>query len=402
MDSVRITVIIPTYNNNRSVAQVVSDVKNYCGEIIVVDDGSTDGSSETLRGIKGIDVITFAANRGKGAALRAGFERAYAKGFTHAITVDADGQHLAKDIPLFISAINTSQETVWVGDRKVPIDEGTAQPVRSRFGRRFGAFWYRFYTGLSIRDTQCGFRAYPLARTIPLHCKGDRYEFEIDVLIKAAWEKVPVESVPVHLYYQEPGVSVSHFRPVRDFMRISGVNAKAAMTRIFLPLRFIDAPGKTVREKLGSLVKRELGANASPPRAAFSLAFGIFMAIFPIHGFQVLVLLACAFMFRLNRPLALLGVSISSPPFLPFWIAATVGTGRALFDGAMSNSLRSWCGRALPHWVSADLLSSHPLIVNGVFDFFLGSIVLAFVLGFLTFIIAYPLFRAMAGKKNRD
>ena len=234
-----------------------------------------------------------------------------------------------------------------------------------------------------------------------LSCKSSRYEYEIEVLIKAAWNKIPVKSLPVHLYYQEPGTSVSHFRPVRDFLRISMVNGKAAMTRIFFPFLFIDVPGKGFRARFKALVVHELFASTTPFSASLSLALGVCFAILPIYGFQVLTLLALTFFFRINRPLALLGVSVSSPPFLPFWIAASIGTGKALLPDQVKNTVLYWCRSLVPHHFTPHLHFVNIRVVNGFLYFAAGGVVLALLCGILTFFLVYPLFRGFARKKSR-
>ena len=157
------------------------------------------------------------------------------KGFTHAITVDADGQHINDDIPLFLQAIEREPGTLWIGDRITPVEGGLPQPAKSRFGRRFGAFWYKFYTGIYIRDTQSGFRAYPLREISSINCRGERYEYEIEILICTAWRHIPVKSIPVHLSIRR---RVSHFHPVRDFMRQNQL--QGGNLRIFFPRKYLE------------------------------------------------------------------------------------------------------------------------------------------------------------------
>ena len=178
-------------------------------------------------------------------------------GFSHVLAIDGDGQHLTDDMPLFIEKVKVEPETLWVGNRILAYEKGEQPPARSNFGRGFGNFWYRFNTSIRLHDTQCGFRVYPLKEIMLLKCNGTRYEYEQEVLIKAAWNGVPVKEIPIRLYYLPAEKEVSHFRPVRDFMRISRVNSIAALTRIFLPFITLDVPGATWREKILALVKQE-------------------------------------------------------------------------------------------------------------------------------------------------
>jgi glycosyltransferase involved in cell wall biosynthesis len=380
---VRPIAIIPTYNNAGTLAAVVAKTAEYLPDIIVVNDGSTDETKSVLAELAEsnarVHATEFETNRGKGAALRAGFEKALALGFTHAITLDADGQHSAADIPAFLGSITLDPKALWIGDRV--LDSGrTGQPRRSAAGRRFGSFWYKFITGLDIGDTQCGFRAFPLLEIAALACKGDRYEFEQEALVKAAWNGIPVKSVPVRLYYAPRNTAVSHFRPVRDFLRIFTVNSKAVIIKLFVPFLIVDMPGATWRQKIAALFRHELQAHSTPKEAAWSLSLGVFIGIFPIYGFQVLTVFALAMALRLNKPLAFLGVSISSLPFLPLIIAAAVAIGKLVVP-------RTW---------SAGFVHSRlaPYISGGM-DWFFGSIILALGAAGICWMVSYVVFRGM-------
>jgi glycosyltransferase involved in cell wall biosynthesis len=381
----RIVAVIPTYNNSSTVGTVIAETITYVHEIIIVNDGSTDGTalvlSEAARNNKSLTVITFAANTGKGSALAAGLAKAAERGFTNAITLDADGQHYPSDIPALLDKAAASPHTLFIGERVlVDADAGGVQPLRSSAGAKFGAFWYKFITGIHIADTQCGFRVYPLAPVISLSCKGSRYEYEQEVLIRAAWSGVPVETIPVHMHYEPRGKAVSHFRPVRDFLRIAKVNSKAALTKIFLPFLIIELPGTTWKQKVVALFKRELSANLTPKRAAASLSLGVFLAFFPIYGFQVITLVAISFLVRLNRPLAFLGVSVSSFPFLPFVIACAVAIGRIVVPAP-------W------HTIAAH--RRFGFLLAGGIDWFAGSIILSIVCSALCWGLSYPFFVQM-------
>lgn len=396
-------IVLPTYNNESTIGKVLKGVQRYGLPTAVVDDGSTDGTSTVLDGISGIERISFSVNRGKGAALRAAFEWAAKEGYSHAITLDADGQHLTEDIAFFLEKIREDPDALWIGDRLLPVEGGVAQPPGSRFGRKFGAFWYRYYTGIPIRDTQCGFRAYPLKSIATTGCRRNRFEYEIEVLILAAWRGIPVKSVPIHRLYQAKKERVSHFRPVRDFMRISRVNARAGFTRVVFPKELLDAPGLGIREKMVALVKHELRAHTSPEKVALSLATGVFMAIMPVHGFQVIILIALTCLFRLNRPLALVGVSVSSAPVLPFWIAAGIGVGNLVVPSSLSAPLAAAAETYLPQLV-LEWVAKLPVqgVFEGVVIWFLGSIVLAALCGAATFGASYPLVKRLVERRNNS
>jgi glycosyltransferase involved in cell wall biosynthesis len=389
-------IVIPTYNNSRTIADVIAGARKYNLPIYVVNDGSTDDTSSILEKTPYVNLITFPKNRGKGAAFRKAFDDALAKGFTHAITIDADGQHLAEDIATFIQKINEEPDTLWIGERLLQVDGSLKQPPRSRFGRRFGAFWYKFYTGIPIRDTQCGFRVYPLKKIATTGCKRDRFEYEIEVLILAAWRGIPVKSIPIHMLYQPKEERVSHFRPIRDFMRISKVNSRAAITRIFFPTQLLDAPGLSIREKLIALIKHELRAHTSPIKISMSLALGVFMAIFPIHGFQVVTLIALTYIFHLNRPLALVGVSVSSAPLIPFWIAAGIAVGNAVMPSSIAAPMAAAVETKLPE-IILNWIAKLPVqgVFEGVIKWFFGSIMLAGMCGVVTFGVSYPLVKRL-------
>jgi Glycosyltransferases involved in cell wall biogenesis len=382
-----IACIVPTYNNAATIATVVGEAHPFIQDIFIVNDGSIDQTGtiagECARALPGVRVLALAHNSGKGFALKLGFEKAAASGFTNAITIDADGQHCAQDLAMFIEKVRKEPQTLWIGDR-VYRESGADQPLRSSFGRAFGAFWYRFFTEKNIRDTQCGFRAYPLKPVLGLECKGSRYEYEQEVLIYSAWNGIDVKSLPIHRYYHSKDKTVSHFRPAIDLLRIGKVNSKAALIKILLPWKTVRSPGKTWREKLLIVLKRELNAN-SPHKGALSLAMGVCMGIMPIYGFQILSLMAVTPVLRLNWPLAFLGSCISSPPIIPFLIAAGIALGKIVVP-------------ILPFAIH--LTAGVNALAKGGIEWFAGSIVLALVAAIATYGIFYPVLSGLNRQKN--
>ncbi|MEI7982909.1 MAG: glycosyltransferase family 2 protein, partial [Bacteroidota bacterium] len=171
----RCCVIIPTYNNDLTLAKVVQGALAYTIHIIVVNDGSTDGTDHILRAFPQITVIRNEKNHGKGLALRKGFAFAIEKGFRYAITIDSDGQHFVEDIPAFLGLIEHNPDAMIVGARDM---NQKGIPGTSTFGHRFSIFWFKVETGLPIADVQTGYRLYPLKKIKEIsHFYTRKYEF---------------------------------------------------------------------------------------------------------------------------------------------------------------------------------------------------------------------------------
>lgn len=216
-----ICIIIPTYNNAGTLRQVVTDVLEYCGDVFVVNDGSTDGTMEILGEFSEIRVICYGKNRGKGYALKKGFMAARKAGFAYAITMDSDGQHYAGDIPLFLEANIRNPGCLIVGARNL---DRVKRSKGSNFANRFSNFWFMVQTGKRLPDTQTGYRLYPLKHVLGLGVLTTRYEAELELLVIASWHGTKILSIPVNVYYPPMEERISHFRPVWDFTRISILN----------------------------------------------------------------------------------------------------------------------------------------------------------------------------------
>lgn len=214
-------VIIPTYNNASTLANVVADVLRYIPHIILVDDGSTDATGKLLQDFKNIEIISYHPNRGKGYALKKGFALASSLGFRYAITIDVDGQHLASDIPLFLEQIKKTPDSLIIGSRYL---EQENVPKQNRFANRFSNFWFKIHTLKSIPDTQSGFRLYPLVPLKKIKIFSTRYEMELELLVRSVWNFIPLVPIKISVYYPPQNERVSHFKPFQDFFRISILN----------------------------------------------------------------------------------------------------------------------------------------------------------------------------------
>jgi uncharacterized protein (DUF2062 family) len=207
----------------------------------------------------------------------------------------------------------------------------------------------------------------------------------------------------VHLLYHSKNERVSHFRPVRDFIRISVVNGRAAITRLFFPPQLINVPGLRIRNKLLFVLKKELKSNATPFKAALSLAVGVTMAVSPFHGLQVIILLALTFIMKLNRPLALLGVNVSVAPVVPFWIAAGLWLGKGIVPLENAMKMAAVMETALPQAVLSYIENkAFSGLLHGFIQWFIGTLVLAPACGLLTFAVTWLLLSAPVRKKRSN
>lgn len=249
--SCRSCIIIPSYQNCATLGSVASPLLQMGMRVIVVDDGSTDGTGEYMRGLKeeyeNLCIITHPHNLGKGKALRSGFERALEEGFDYAITIDADGQHRPSEVPLFLKAIEKNRGAIIVGNRfSKELFSGEKcrnMAAKSKFANNFSNFWFCLQTGINLPDTQTGFRAYPLRSLRGLNCITSRYEAELELLVYAAWGGVRIKSIDVDVYYPPKEERVSHFRPALDFTRISLLNTILTLLALLYvwPRRILNA-----------------------------------------------------------------------------------------------------------------------------------------------------------------
>ena len=223
MEKRKVCVVVPTYNNGKTIAAVVRRIAVFTEHIIIVIDGCTDDTREQLQQLSGIsfETVDYTENRGKGHALLAGFQRAKEEGFDYAITIDSDGQHYPEDIPLLVEALESHPGALIVGARNL---QEQNMPGGNTFANRFSNFWFTIQTGIRLPDTQTGFRLYPLKRLSGTRFVTSRYEAELELLVFAAWAGVELVSVPVRVYYPSQEERVTHFRPVADFARISVLN----------------------------------------------------------------------------------------------------------------------------------------------------------------------------------
>lgn len=321
-------IIIPCFNHPATIATVASAAQKFC-PVIVVNDGSTLPLPELPDCIP----VRLEKNSGKGAALRAGFQRAIELGFSHAITMDADGQHFADDLPKFLNTAQTQPEALVVGVRDF---FAAGCPTHRRRSNAVSTFWFRVETGVRLPDTQCGFRCYPLALAQRLKPRSERYAFELEFIVRASWVGTAIVAVPVKCTYAPDQIRQSHFRPVRDLAHITLMNIGLVLQSWLVPLKLRTAWSFGRRERLQETIRQFFVEHAHEPgRVACAVGLGLFFGVVPIYGFQLLVALVIAHRLRLNKAITAVASNISIPPMIPFILYASLLLGHWMFTGRM-------------------------------------------------------------------
>lgn len=383
LNSTNFCVIVPTYNNHKTLKKVLDSIIDFTQNIIIVNDGSTDETSEILKQYSQFTQIHHPKNIGKGRALRNGFRKAIEMHFEYAVTIDSDGQHFASDIPNFIAEIQKEPNSLLIGSRNMTQEN---VPKKSSFGNKFSNFWFWFETGIKLEDTQSGFRLYPL-QLIPKQFYTNKFEFEIEVIVRSAWKGIVVKNIPIQILY-DPAERVSHFRPFKDFTRISILNTVLVLNTLLYikPRDFFRKAKKKGFKKF--FLEDILESGDSNFKKSAAIALGIFIGISPFWGFQTVLLLFFATIFRLNKVIAYMASNVSFPPFIPFVIYGSLKMGS--------------------FFVSTDapliLDSSITLddIQKNATQYIVGSLTLASVLALSVGFLSYLLLTAFSSKKKKQ
>ena len=222
--------VIPVYNHGEAVGAVAANVRSHGLRCILVDDGSSAECAAVLDALAqapDVTLVRLAVNQGKGGAMMAGLRAAAAAGHSHALQIDADGQHDAGDIPLFLARAAAEPDAVVCGtpvyDESVPL---------GRFVGRYATHVWVWINSLSlaIRDSMCGFRVYPLAPVVRLIDEarlGRRMDFDPEVLVRLHWRGLKIVNVPTRVTYPQDGLS--HFRLGLDNWLITKMHARLAL-----------------------------------------------------------------------------------------------------------------------------------------------------------------------------
>jgi glycosyltransferase involved in cell wall biosynthesis len=220
--SERFAAIIPALNAEQTIARVVAAARQELEPVLVIDDGSSDATGNAARAA-GATVLRHEVNRGKGAALKTGFAWALEHGYDGVITLDADGQHLAGEIPKFIAERERSNADLIIGGRAHLF--GGMLP-RRRNANRFSAWTISFAAGVRVTDSQSGFRFYSAKLINALELRTNGFDMESEVIVRAGRKNFAIVTIPIDLGFID-GIATSHYKPLKDTLRIAWTVTRA-------------------------------------------------------------------------------------------------------------------------------------------------------------------------------
>ena len=370
--------VVPVYNNRATVKDVVAGCCSVLKNVVVVDDGSTDTDLPDLLAALDVVVLRHEKNLGKGRAILTAAEYISSKGGTWMITIDGDGQHHPADIKQFLPLLSDDDPAIIIGSRNFDTDN---VPGKSRFGRRFANFWLRVETGLHIDDCQSGFRAYPLKYLSRMKFSGSHYDFEAEVLARAAWAGLGLRTVPIGVYYPKPEERVSSFRPFLDNLRLTHTHAKLVGRRLLpFPHKRLVSAGKgselTLLRHPGKFIRLLLRENVTPGGLGFAAAGGVFFGALPLLFSHTLVILYVSSRLRMNKLVAVNAQHICMPPFVPA-LCIEVGYflrwGHWLSDISFATVFRQFSDRLLEWFLGSLIVAPLAALLVGGAVYFIAS-----------------------------
>ena len=382
--TLKICVIIPTYNNERTLKTVIDGLLEITKDLIIINNSATDATFRILKTYTEITQIFLTKNKGNGNALRIGFKKAEALGYDFAVTLKPDGQYYLEDIAVFVNQLEfeTNKNLLLIGSTNR--DQKTVSG-RVSFTDKLSIFLYKLQTGIQLKNTQSGFRLYPLNELNNIKFFTTKSEFEIETIVKAAWRGISVKNVPVNVSI-DPQERATHLKSIKGFLRISLLN-----TWFILVAFLYIKPRNLIREfrekGIRRFIKEEiLGNNESPLKSAQAMALGVFIGLTPLWGFHTILVLSLAVLFKLNKVISFAFTNVSFPPFIPFTVYAGIMIGNYVLGEPTDYSF-------------ADFEENFEF-VKSLKTYVVGSFILASVMSVMVGIVAYLLLFLYAKKKH--
>lgn len=372
-------VIIPAHNAGETIGPVVESVLDQTDRIIVVNDGSTDDTARVIASYPSVYFINIPENRGKGYALKTGFEHARNLDYNYAITMDADGKHRASDLPAFLDIIEKEHGMLVIGSDK-------PEPVPGRIQKRWYDFFFWLKTGIRIRDTRSRFRLYPLDRMKDIKTWTNRFEFDNEVLLRSAWKEVPFRTVHVSRIGERIARGIPFARTAADFLLIRMYNFIFFwMAMVYYWPRLLVRSFSRENLRL-FVVNHLLKPDESNFRKAAAVSLGFFLGVSPFWGWHTLLAAGLSTLLKLNKVIAVISANFSIPPLVPLVIWASYKLGGKIV--------------ASPASISLDTGFSLQMIKENLVQYLLGSFMLGFILATISGLMVFLLLRLV--RKRQD
>lgn len=368
--------------------------------MIIVNDGSTDDTAGLIRGFAAIpaplDLVTLehGRNRGKGAALCSGFDEAAKRGYSHALTIDTDGQHDPADAPALLAAAEASPTALVVGCRDAA---DPAYPSANKVGRTFSNLCVFVGSGRRVEDSQCGYRVYPIGLTQTIRCRAGRYGYEAEILTRSGWANCPLRQVPVRVIYPPGDERISHFRPWRDSWRSALLHLRL-FGRAILPVPFAQwpAPETGATDAAASprkpwwkrvlvwfdpreLIRAARRDRVSQMSVAAGLGVGAFVANLPVYPLQTVLAIYLAKRLHLHPVSTVFGSQLATPPIGLGLIFAAIYLGHLVLTGRPP----AWSD--FHHLGSLHFAEVRHLMHEYFLSWWIGGVTLGTVIGIATF-----------------
>ena len=380
--TLKICVIIPIYINECTLKIVIDGVLEITKDLIVIINGATDATFRILKTYTDITQISLTKNKGN--ALQIAFKKAEALGYDFAITLKTDGQYYLEDISVFVNQLEfeTNKNLLLIGstNRYQKTVSG-----RMSFTDKLSIFLYKLQTGVQLKNTQSGFRLYPLKELNKIKFFTTKSEFEIETIVKAAWRGISVKNVPIKTSIDRQE-RVTYFKSIKGFLRISLLNTWFIIIA-FLYIKPRNLIRKFRKKGIRRFIKEELlGNNESPLKSAQAIALGVFIGLTPLWGFHTILVLSLAVLFKLNKAISFAFTNVSFPPFIPFTVYAGIMIGNNVLGEPTDYSF-------------ADFEENFEF-VKSLKTYVVGSFILASVVSVMLGIVAYFLLSLYNKKKN--
>jgi peptidoglycan/xylan/chitin deacetylase (PgdA/CDA1 family)/glycosyltransferase involved in cell wall biosynthesis len=376
----RTLVVIPVYNHAATLRGVAQGALAEGFDVLVLDDGSTDGSLDSVADLP-VGRHRLPVNRGKGGAILAGAQLARSAGYQAILTIDADGQHDPADARLLLEAAAPCWPCIVIGARRM---ETLNVPRSSLFGRDFSNFWVRLECGETLPDTQSGYRLYPVEFLESSRFLSRRYTFEIEVLVRGRWAGLPLLSTPVSVYYPPGDERVSHFHKFKDNLRLSCLHTFLVTRSLFpWPHRRLFRR-ESGAERMPSIFQparyfRALSQeHSSAGQLAAAVWVGIFLGALPIIPFATAAIVYACHRLHLNKLAAFGASNVCAAPFVPL---LCIELGHYLLYGRF--------------WYEFNRHTLLDQIHHRLWEWLLGSLLLGPLLGAAGALFTYALVRAL-------